>query len=81
MEEISQWGIAALIGISIAAFLVWFNKSGSDFKDGFEIKSKGRKRQNKFLPMQNKKQVVHISITKQCPQRQKASELLLNQSQ
>ena len=25
MDEISQWGIAALIGISIAAFLAWFN--------------------------------------------------------
>ena len=39
MDEISQWGIAALIGTSIAAFLAWFNKSGSDFKDGFEHKS------------------------------------------
>ena len=40
MDEISQWGIAALIGTSIAACLAWFNKSGSDFKDGFEPKSK-----------------------------------------
>ena len=40
MDETSQWGIAALIGISIAGFLAWFNKSGSDFKDGFEKKSK-----------------------------------------
>jgi len=40
MDEISQWGIAALIGTSIAAFLAWFNKSGSDFKDGFEPKRK-----------------------------------------
>ena len=44
MEEISQWGIAALIGTSIAAFLGWFNKSGSDFKDGFELKNKSRKK-------------------------------------
>ena len=46
MDEISQWGIAALIGISIAAFLVWFNKSGSDFKDGFEAKSERTKKKN-----------------------------------
>ena len=38
MDEISQWVIAALIGTSIAAFLAWFNKSGSDFKEGFEPK-------------------------------------------
>jgi hypothetical protein len=40
MDEIFQWGIAALIGTSIAAFLAWFNKSGSDYKDGFESKGK-----------------------------------------
>ena len=39
MDEISQWTIAALIGTSIAAFFAWFNKSGADFKDGFESKS------------------------------------------
>lgn len=44
MDEISQWGIAALIGTSIAAFLAWFNKSGSDFKDGFGAKSKSLKK-------------------------------------
>ena len=33
MEEISQWAIAGLIGTSIAAFLAWFNKSGSDFNE------------------------------------------------
>ena len=44
MDEISQWGFAALIGTSIAAFLAWFNKSGSDFKDGFESKSKRTKK-------------------------------------
>ena len=40
MDEISQWVIAALIGTTLATFLAWFNKSGSDFKDGFELKSK-----------------------------------------
>ena len=40
MDEQSQWMIAVLIGTSIAVFLAWFNKSGSDFKDGFEPKSK-----------------------------------------
>ena len=44
MDEISQWVIAALIGTSIAAFLGWFNKSGSDFKDGFETKNKRTKK-------------------------------------
>ena len=38
MDEISQWGIAALFGTTIAAFLAWFNKSGSDFKNGFGSK-------------------------------------------
>ncbi len=46
MDQISQWGIAALIGTSIAAFLAWFNKSGSDFKDGFEPKIKKAKKKN-----------------------------------
>ncbi len=40
MDEIYQWGIAALIGKSFTAFLAWFNQSGSDFKDGFEQKAK-----------------------------------------
>ena len=43
MDEISQWGIAASIGISIAVLLAWFNKSGSDFKGGFDPKRKRRK--------------------------------------
>ena len=43
MDERSQWVIAALIGTSIAGFMAWFNKSGSDFKDGFEQKSKKTK--------------------------------------
>ena len=43
MDEISQWVIAALIGTSIAAFLAWFNKSGSDIKDGFKQKQKDKK--------------------------------------
>ena len=44
MENTSQWGIALLIGIPIAAFLAWFNKSGSDFKDGFEKNTKKSKK-------------------------------------
>ena len=44
MDEISQWFIAALIGTSIAGFLAWVNKSGSDFKGGFEPKSKRMKK-------------------------------------
>jgi len=40
MDQVSQWGIALLIGISIAALLAWFNKSGSDYQNGFEAKSK-----------------------------------------
>ncbi len=46
MDELSQWGIAALIGISTAAFLAWFNKFGSDFKYGFEPKSERTKKKN-----------------------------------
>ena len=44
MDEISQWVIAALIGTSIAAFLAWFNKSGSDFKNGFEQRKRTKKK-------------------------------------
>ena len=43
MNDFSQWSIALLIGISIAVFLAWFNKSGSDFKDGFKPKGKRMK--------------------------------------
>lgn len=43
MDEISQWGIALAIGITIAVLLAWFNKSGSDYKDGFEQKTKKKK--------------------------------------
>ena len=39
MENSSQWLIAFAIGLPIAALLGWFNKSGSDFKDGFEQKT------------------------------------------
>ena len=39
MENTSQWLIALLIGLPIAALLAWFNKSGSDFKNGFEQKT------------------------------------------
>ncbi len=40
MDDLSQWRTAFVIGLSIAVFLVWFNKSGSDFKDGFKAKKK-----------------------------------------
>mgnify|MGYP001461597999 CR=1 FL=1 len=43
MENTSQWEIALLLGIAIAAFLTWFNKSGSDFRNGFEEKKKNKK--------------------------------------
>ena len=39
MEDTSQWLIALLIGLPIAALLAWFNKSGSDFKYGFGQKT------------------------------------------
>ena len=39
MEDNSKWLVAFLIGLPIAALLAWFNKSGSDFKDGFEQQS------------------------------------------
>ena len=44
MEDSSQWVIGLLIGIPIAVFLAWFNKSGSDFKDGFAKKTKKNKK-------------------------------------
>ena len=46
MDNLSQWSIAIIIGLSISGFLAWFNKSGSDFKEGFESKKeniKGKK--------------------------------------
>jgi len=39
MEDNSQWLVAFLIGLPTAALLAWFNKSGSDFKNGFEQKT------------------------------------------
>tara|TARA_Y100001968_G_scaffold319722_1_gene351667 strand:- start:300 stop:596 length:297 start_codon:yes stop_codon:yes gene_type:complete len=45
MEESAQWGLALLVGIPIAIFLAWFNKSGSDFKDGFQKKNKEAKKE------------------------------------
>ena len=39
MEDNSQWLVAFFIGLPIAALLAWFNKSGSDFKNGFEQKT------------------------------------------
>ena len=44
MENNSQWGIALLIGIPIAAFFAWFNKSGSDFRNGFDTKTQKNKK-------------------------------------
>ena len=43
-DTTSQWGIALLIGVPTAALLYWFNKSGSDFKDGFEKKTEKQKK-------------------------------------
>ena len=46
MDDLTQWSISLVIGISIATFLAWFKKSDSDFKDGFEPKRndmKGKK--------------------------------------
>ena len=40
MDELSQWSIAVVSGGTIASLLALFNKSGSDFKDGFEPKRK-----------------------------------------
>ena len=39
MEDTYQWLVALWIGLPKAALLSWFNKSGSDFKDGFEQKT------------------------------------------
>ena len=44
MENTSQWGIALLIGIFIAASLAWFNKSGADFRNGFEEQTQKKKK-------------------------------------
>ena len=65
MDEISQWVIAALIGTSIAAFLAWFNKSGSDFKDGFEQKSKRTKKKKQISPLRKSKSYERIPIRTQ----------------
>jgi hypothetical protein len=39
MEDTYQWLVALLIRLPIASLLAWLNKSGSDFKDGFEQKT------------------------------------------
>ena len=39
MEDTSQWLVALLIGLPITDLLAWFDKSGSDFKNGFEQKT------------------------------------------
>ena len=53
MDEISQWIIAALIGTSIAAFLAWFDKSGSGYKDGLKLKSLRSEKKYKFHFIEN----------------------------
>ena len=49
MEESAQWGLALLVGIPIVVFFAWFNKSGSDFKDGFEQKPKEKKKESDLI--------------------------------
>ena len=39
MEDTSQWLIAFLTGLPIAALPAWFIKLGFDFKNGFEQKT------------------------------------------
>ena len=39
MEDTSQWLIAFLIGLPIAALPAWFIKSDFDFKNGFDQKT------------------------------------------
>ena len=65
MDEISQWVIAALIGTAIAAFLAWFNKSGSDFKNGFEPKSKMTKKKKYIASSRKSKSFVRIPFRTQ----------------
>ena len=48
MEDLSQWSYAFIIGISIAGFLAWFNKSGSDFRDGLKFREKITKKKNQI---------------------------------
>ena len=60
MDEISQWVIAALIGTSIAAFLAWFNKSGSDFKDATELRQKAKRTKRKKKSFRISKSFVGI---------------------
>tara|TARA_Y100001968_G_C18680434_1_gene402227 strand:- start:206 stop:337 length:132 start_codon:yes stop_codon:yes gene_type:complete len=42
MKDTSQWLIAVLIRLTIAILLAWFNKSGLDFKNGFEQKKENK---------------------------------------
>jgi len=44
MENTSQWRIALLTGIPIAAFFTLFNKSVSDFRNGFDKKTQKNKK-------------------------------------
>ena len=51
MNEFSQWSVAIVLGISIAGFFAWFNKSGSDFKDAFYL-----------ITYRGKKYIYYISL-------------------
>ncbi len=44
MEGTAQWEIAFLIGVPIAVFLAWFNKSDSDVKEDFDKEEKEEKK-------------------------------------
>ena len=48
-------GYCCLIGTSITDFLAWFYKSGSDFNEWFEPKSKWRRKEIKLRPLENLK--------------------------
>ena len=66
MDETSQWGIAALIGTSFAAFLAWFNKSDSDLINGFEPKNqKYEKKKKRIASIRKSKRLIHIPIRTQ----------------
>ena len=41
MDDLSQWSISLLIGISIETILAWINSSSFDFNDGFDAKTNG----------------------------------------
>ena len=49
MEDTYQWLVALLIGLPVSVLLAWFNKSGSDFNDGFEQKKEKKKMNYQLL--------------------------------